>query len=237
MEKLHPDWILESPIDLEYKQYILLAYLQSVKNNYKNVQLYPFLGDLIWHYEHIKELKNNYENMGNLFPKQLSGIHLKSLSFSYEKINEKSDYLNEIQNIIDYSLPLMEKFIKEGKDIYNFVETHIQFTPIGIQPINKEEGYVLFKQKSHKEVRVYEYQTTLFTNSKQQYRGIYFNFIKNYTLKLNNTFEQIKLDLIKTIPKLPNPSTFLFESNFTVPFNHTFLPIAKRSLIKYLAGS
>jgi hypothetical protein len=42
MEKLKENWLTEGLIDFEYKKYVLLAYLKSVKESFSRVELYPF---------------------------------------------------------------------------------------------------------------------------------------------------------------------------------------------------
>jgi hypothetical protein len=55
-----------------------------------------------------------------------------------------------------------------------------------------------------------------------------------YKRTLSNTPEQIKLQLIQSNRDLPNPVALTIESEFFLPFDETFFPIAKRSVVKYL---
>jgi hypothetical protein len=47
-----------------------------------------------------------------------------------------------------------------------------------------------------------------------------------------NTYEQIKLDLIKTNKELPNPATYSICSLQQIPLEESFVPISKRMLLK-----
>ncbi|MBK6833207.1 MAG: hypothetical protein IPG89_02580 [Bacteroidetes bacterium] len=58
MGKLSKDWLTEQHIDLELKQYVLLAYLQEVKESYQATKIYPYLGELIEHYKNLLLIKN-----------------------------------------------------------------------------------------------------------------------------------------------------------------------------------
>ncbi|MBK6835034.1 MAG: hypothetical protein IPG89_12470 [Bacteroidetes bacterium] len=58
MGKLSKDWLTEQHIDLELKQYVLLAYLQEVKESYRATKIYPYLGELIEHYKNLLLIKN-----------------------------------------------------------------------------------------------------------------------------------------------------------------------------------
>jgi hypothetical protein len=57
MSKLSKDWLTENHIDLEFKQYLLLAYLQEVKENYNSNKIYPYLSELIEHYKNLILIK------------------------------------------------------------------------------------------------------------------------------------------------------------------------------------
>jgi hypothetical protein len=51
-----------------------------------------------------------------------------------------------------------------------------------------------------------------------------------------NTYENLKYDLIKRTA-LPNPAVFSIETKLSFPVEETLLPIAKRSLVKYLSDA
>jgi len=52
---------------------------------------------------------------------------------------------------------------------------------------------------------------------------------------MSNTYESIKADLIRHRNELPNPAVYAVEIDLTFPYNETLLPIAKRSLVKYIS--
>ncbi len=43
------DWLFQEPIDLEYKQYVLLDYLQKLDKNLNNLKLYPQFQEISLH--------------------------------------------------------------------------------------------------------------------------------------------------------------------------------------------
>jgi hypothetical protein len=49
-----------------------------------------------------------------------------------------------------------------------------------------------------------------------------------------NTFENIKLDLVKRYKHLPNPATYLVESKYVLPLEETLLPIAKKKVVEVM---
>ena len=69
MEKLSKDWLTQGLIDFEYKKYVLMAYLQTVKSSFGKVELYPFMADLVFHYRNLQALKENKALIRESFPK------------------------------------------------------------------------------------------------------------------------------------------------------------------------
>jgi hypothetical protein len=50
----------------------------------------------------------------------------------------------------------------------------------------------------------------------------------------STTLNSIRKDLIAEYNEYDNPATYVIETNKQVPIKETFLPVAKRSFIKYL---
>lgn len=235
MQKLSKDWLVEKHVDLEYKKYVLLAYLQEVSNNYDKNVLYPFLADLIEHYKQLIDLKNDTDKLTSLFPSSLRKMDLKKFQMVYQSYNDESDLIKELKEIIQYSIPQFEVYLKEGKKIYDFVEQKLYISPVGLIPLYSNEGYMLLSNGNESRTNVFEYQISVFEKADVKYRGIHTQFISTYERNLSTTYEYIKRDLIRSIPKLPNPATFAVEIDLTLPLEPTLLPIAKQALVKYIS--
>ena len=154
-----------------------------------------------------------------------------------EKIVEDDALMLEIESILEYSIPQMEVYLKEGKKIYDIIEERLKVYPIGVIPLNSENGYVFLKEGTSTDTRVYEYHISIFENPTEKYRGIHLSYMQTYEKSLMNTFEAIKSDLISFNKKLPNPATYVIETDMSIPFEETFLPLAKRTLVKRIAGN
>ena len=234
MKKLSKEWITEGRIDYEYKKYILLAYLQHVSRNFNETRLYPFLSDLIEHYRNLKELKENKTRAKNELPGTISRVDLEHFRLEYEKLYADDEYLEEIEKILDFAIPSIDRSLREGREIYDLVEENMEIEPIGILPINKDFGYMLIKDEGSREVKVYNYEITLFNNPETPYRGIRTRYVNSYEKSISTTFEHIKLKLIREDRSMPNPATFLVQSKMAFPMKETFLPVAKRYFVRYL---
>lgn len=233
MAKLSKDWLFEKHIDLEYKSYVLMAYLQDVCKAFEVKQLYPHLADLVLHYNALLNIKNEHERLENHFPKELKALR-PNFQLEYEKMGHPES-IEEIIDIIEYAIPLIETHLKEGKQIYEELEKTIHVSSVGVLPLRTDEGYLLIMNGNEFETRVFDFSITLFENPTGKYRAIHTTFNMSYRRTLSNTPEQIKIELLRSNRQLPNPVALTVESEFVLPFNETFFPIAKRSVVKYLA--
>ena len=234
MKNLSPNWITEGWIDFEYKKYLLLDYLQEVSKQFDEKKLYPTLSDIISHYQNLQQLKENKEIVAQAFPKVISKIDFENFKLKYEKLIVENKCIEELETILDFALPQLQTTLKDGRELYAAVENDLQIFPVGIVPVNTEFGYLFLARTGSRQTKVYEYHTTLFENSNEQYRGIKAEYICTYSRNIINTYENMKSTIIKAEKKMFTPGTFVIESHKKFPLLETFLPVAKRTLVRYL---
>lgn len=235
MEKLSKDWLTQGLIDFEYKKYVLLAYLQTVKKSFGKVELYPFLADLVFHYRNLVAVKENKTLIRESFPKELSLEEIRKLELSYRELVEDDRIMNELESIIDFAIPHIKNSLEEGTVIYEYVESNLEISPVGVTPLYANEGYLFVTQPPEKETNVYRYQVSIFEDSKEQLRSLNTQFVESVDKNMLNTYERIKLDLIRKYKDLPNPAAFLMLSKLKVPFTETLMPVAKRLFVKHIS--
>jgi hypothetical protein len=232
--RLSDNWITTNHIDFEYKKYILLAYLQHVNECFEETKLYPALSELVKHYRNLVALRDQKNSLYNSFPEKLNSADLQNFKLVYEKLCTDDRLMTELESIINFSIPQFEQRLAEGKKIYDFIESKLNIYPIGIVPLHTDAGYLLLKNGDHNKTVVFEYQITIFDQPNERYRAIGVQYVNSYEKTLCNTYENIKSDLLRYNKNLPNPATYVIESELTLPFEDTLLPLAKRSLVKYL---
>lgn len=237
MKSLSETWFAEGRIDFELKKYTLLAYLQEVNKHFNENKLYPQLADMIFHYNNIVAFRENKKYLQEHFPKRLTGIQLQKLQTLYEQIIEDDEIMQEIEDIINYSADTMKSTIQNGTGIYEFVEEKMNITPIGIIPLDIQEGYFFLSTRDTKNTRVYQYRLSIFEKHDEKYRSIRTSYLDNWQRSISNTYEHIKSELIRNKTDLPNPAVYSIETALTFPIDETLLPIAKRSLVKFLTAA
>lgn len=235
MEKLPNDWLTQGLIDFEYKKYVLLAYLQTVKNSFSRVQLYPFMADLVFHYRNLLAVKENQKLIRESFPREISLEDFQKLELTYRKLIEDDAVMSELQSIIEFAIPQIKESLQEGSVIYEYVESKCEISPVGVTPLYANEGYLFVTQPPEKETIVYRYQVSIFNDSQEQLRSLNTQFVENVEKNIVNTYESIKLNLIKRYQDLPNPATYLILSKMKFPLTETLMPVAKRLFVKHIS--
>lgn len=235
MEKLSQDWLTQGLIDFEYKKYVLMAYLQTVRKSFDRVELYPFLADLVLHYRNLQALRDNKALFRESFPKELSLEEIKTLELRYREMIDDDNVMQELESIINFALPQIKDSLQEGSVIYEYVESQCQISPVGVTPLYAKEGYLFVTQPPEKETTIYRYQMSIFEGSQEQLRSLNTQFIERVEKSPANTYERLKLDLVKKFRDLPNPAAYLILARMKFPFTETLMPVAKRLFVKHIS--
>lgn len=235
MNGLSETWFAEGYIDFELKKYMLLAYLQEVNSCFNEHKLYPQLSELLAHYDNLTAFRENKQVLQNDFPKRLSQINLQRLQLLYEKITEDDELMQELESIIHYAIGQFNSAIKNGTALYDSIEEKLYIAPIGLVPLDHNEGYLLLSGGNNGNIRAYQYRLSIFEKHNEKYRAIKTAYINSWQKNYVNTYHNIKAELIRNRQDLPNPAVYSVETPLSCPLDETLLPIAKRSLVRYIS--
>ena len=235
MKQLSETWFAEGRIDFELKKYVLLAYLREVNQYFNENKLYPQLSDVIFHYHNIIAFRENKKYLQEHFPKKLTGLQLEKLQFLYEQMIGDDELMQELEEIIHYSATEIKSAIGNGTELYEFVEGRINISPVGLIPLDTHEGYFFLSTGEISRTKVYYYRLSFFEKHDEKYRSIKTSYIDQWARSISSTYEHIKSELIRNRKDLPNPAVYSIETELKFPIDETLLPIAKRSLVKFIS--
>ncbi|MEL7003631.1 MAG: hypothetical protein AAFN93_12985 [Bacteroidota bacterium] len=177
MDRLSDSWITDDLIDFEYKKYILLSYFQSVNKKFEKVELYPSLGDLVYHYKNLMALKRSKDLLHDKFPKSIDGISHEKLELVYRKLSEDDELLGEIEDIMYFAEPLFKGSLENGKELYEHIESKCEVTPVGLVPLYSDEGYLFINQPLERELPIYKYQVKMIESPDEKLRGVHISLL------------------------------------------------------------
>ncbi len=106
-------WYIESPIDFEHKQYVLLSYLQTVDGSFMNKRLSPHL----LHMERMINEMLNFQGSLKDIKKRFDKERYIFFEDNRKLEGENNHLVEEIREIIEFSLPQVETTIKLGQTI------------------------------------------------------------------------------------------------------------------------
>jgi len=235
MKTLSETWFADGYIDFELKKYVLLAYLQEINKQFNENKLYPQLADVIFHYNNLVAFRENKKFLQDQFPKKLTGLQLEKLQLLYEQIVEDDELMQELEDIIHYAADNMKRTINSGTEIYEFVEDKLHIYPIGLLPIETNEGYFFLSEGTYRNTRIYQYRLSFFEKRDEKYRSIKTEYIGQYERSIVNTYELMKIELIRKRKDVPNPAVYSIETDLSFPVDETLLPIAKRTLVRFIS--
>lgn len=235
MTTLSQNWFYTGTLDFEYQKYLLLAYLQYVNRHFRDTKLYPSLGELVQHYRNLNSYLDSKRKLDDGFPKEIEGIDPQRLRIMYKKVLQDDHVLDTIEQIVQYAAPLMKEYLDNGKEMYDFIEENLALFPVGLVPLYKDEGYLFIANHGH-DILVYGYELSKITSAGTHYRSIATTFLHAYKRSIMNTYNHIKSQLMRSYQHLPNPATYVVESEIKVPVRETLLPIAKRLLAGQLGS-
>jgi hypothetical protein len=236
MKTLSETWFADGYIDFELKKYTLLAYLQEIHQYFNENKLYPQLADIIFHYNNLAAFRENKKYLQEQFPKKLTGLQLEKLQVLFEQMTEDDELMQQLEEIINYAAQEIQRTICNGTEIYEFVEDKLVIFPVGLVPLDSQEGYFFLSEGRRSDTRVYQYRLSFFEKHDEKYRSIRTEYIDSWSRNLVNTYENIKAELIRLKTGLPNPAVYSIETELKFPVDETLLPIAKRSLVRYISG-
>ena len=235
MKKLQPDWFTQNWLDAEYQKYVVMAYLQTVRQNFTEHKLCPDLPELRTHYDAGIRFSRGKGTLNAAFPKRVSRVTGPLPRIEYKSEVTDPDFMVEVDAIMEFALPRFQAMVAEGQQRWADIAQSLKLAPVGLLPLRPEEGYLLLHATNQAETQVYYFCLTLYSDQEPGGRLVQLEFVEVVRKSLVNTFENIKLDLIRRHRHLPNPATFMLESQRTYPVQETLLPIARQLLVQAVA--
>ncbi|GAB3031583.1 hypothetical protein [Spirosoma pulveris] len=235
MKKLQPDWFTQNWLDAEYQKYVVLAYLQAVQQNFVEHKLWPDLPELRSHYDAGIRFSRGKGTLNAAFPKRVSRVTGPPPRIEYKSEVTDSALMAEMDAIMDFALPRFQAMLTEGQQRWADIAQSLTLAPVGLLPLRPEEGYLFLHASNQADMQVYYYCMTLYSDQEPGGRLIQLRFVEAVRKSLVNTFENIKLDLIRRHRHMPNPATFMLESKKMYPVQETLLPIARQLLAQAVA--
>jgi hypothetical protein len=236
-QKISAHWLTDGLLDAEYKQYMMLAWLQKVKKEFRKTHLYPSLGDLVEAHRGLRQFKEERDRWGELMQGELQGLDFQKMRWVYGQIQAHPDLDAYLDELLQFAIPRLRESIEEGAELYNIIEDHLELTPVGITPLYADEGYLLVYDEPESEIYGYRYRRSKILLEDEPYLQLELTPVDQRRRSLAETFESIKLEFARKFTDLPNPATYLARCSFSFPLEPSVLPVVRRSLLRRLQAA
>ena len=189
------DWLEKGPLDLEYKQYKLLAYLKEVDQDWNQYLLYPHLTNVVEYNRLLNLISKNKSEIEELFPKEMVGIDLETKKIIYEVKQQPNEKMGEdIQEIIEWGISRLDEYSQIGIIIYEDIAEDIIVERVGLESNVKDEGYIIFNGDT---VNVYYFNIGRIIMDVDGGRFLFTKKVKEFKRKKFQTTNDIKLEILK----------------------------------------
>jgi len=232
------NWIYKKPIDLEYKQYVLLDYYQKIQKEFDEFKLYPSFQQVTLHLANLNlaKTKHQYLTTKNEIIQPDEEILLSEIKYHSPKIDSEDDK-NVVEQVVEFSREKLTQLFLIGKSLWEIVNDSISLKLIkNYEQLMTGNGY--FKFIYEDKMYLYEYKIKSTDDNYIHSQKCYVNEIycgeKKGTYKVtleNTTFKNAdikKEDLVKLLP--------IFEVSIDnkFPLEETILPLIKRKISNYV---
>lgn len=225
------NWLSSHWVDFEYKKYTLLGYLKQIEDKYRQQKVYPYLTMLQDELDDISLLSKTLD--------QHRQPDLPTEAIDEAQANKAGeDVLEELYKITQFAQPKIASCLNAGKELEAAVSDTLLFLPVGLLPVQKQEGYLIFQHRER--LRIYQYQLRLVTPGKDN--DIHSNHLKTWLIDTQvrsrfSVLSDLKHNLIKANRDLPNPATFAVVSSLSLPYPETLVPIGRKWLYDQIAAA
>lgn len=231
MEPLHwtgppPRTFIATTWDEELEHYRLLAYLQRVDSSYRDHKLYPWLDELVLRVGQLAQLRQRVNQLRDRLSGDVVGLDLAGKRL-LRRAPEVPMYWSLVERSIESALPALVEARERGEVLRKELSGHIHVESVGVVPLDLHEGWLLLRQHDRALAYAYVLPIVREPDPPHKHRHLRTHYHATWKLDLGTTYEHIKAELVRSGP-LPNPATFAFETDISLPRIETFLPLAKQ---------
>lgn len=220
--RLPLDWILQEPIDMEHKEYVLLDYISKIDNDLDEFKLYPTFQELSLHLANLRSITEKLKKIE--LKEDVEDIDDEILLNNINYINLTGFTNNELKEIVKIS----KKANNRLKDFFLIAKSIWSIVFDSVLVIQKNKHFKITEKNFNIGYLYFEY-----ANKKYFYK-YNINRIDPKFDEQKCTFELIDKD-IDIDSKLEKNVVFYANFDDEFPLEGCLLSIMKRKVISYIS--
>ena len=153
MTEMKPYWFIESPIDFEYKYYVLMAYLMRVKESFKKRGFEKNFKNLLL----IKKDLESFVKSTELSQKTRAKMTEDENDNFYNILDRNLDSIGEIEEIAKNSIRVIDEFIEENSHFYEKYNSLVDVESYCSKYNLWDQGFLVIRKKEEKIMRIFNW--------------------------------------------------------------------------------
>lgn len=236
MSRLTFDTFINSAVhDTEQCQYHVMEYAKQCSAAFSKNKLYPVLAEVIELMQSLENFLRRKNSFHAQLPQRIKEIDLDRQEIVFESAYLEYPDLERIEEVVRWAISYLQRIAEEGIQIYEFVDQNVSVEGVGIVPLYKDEGYCIIPEQQAMLIHFIYYQMSLYMSEKEKYRALKTTIIETRQQSvIASSPISLKQEIIRTHTELPNPATFMCETDLDFPFQETIMPIVKRKLLAHI---
>jgi hypothetical protein len=151
MKELKPYWFLESTIDIEYKYYILMAYLTKVEKSFKTREFEKNFKNLITIKKDLESFDKNTELSQNTLAKMTN--HERSQMYTI--LDNNLDQIENIGEIVKNSIKVIDKFFNDNKEFYERYNSLVDIESYCAKYNLWDQGFLIIRRRGEEFMKIF----------------------------------------------------------------------------------
>jgi hypothetical protein len=151
MSEMRPYWFLEDPIDLEYKYYVLMAYLMRVKENFDKPGFERYFKNLL----SIKKDLESFIKNTEFSQKTLAKMTDEDKDHFYNMLDKNLDSIGEIEEIAKNSVVTIDDFIEKNNEFYEKYNSLVEVESYCAKYNLWDQGFLIIRKNGEENMRIF----------------------------------------------------------------------------------
>ncbi len=232
------DWIIQQPIDFEYKQYLILDYVKKAEEKLERFELYPTFQELSLLYSSAQRVVDHGQFITLKREPEEVDDEILIIDLIYNTIRVKDDEEGkEIVKCAEYASEKFKDLFMIAKSLWSIVNDSISLRLINnMDSAIGGTGYFYFDYED--ELYVYEYKIRLIVSNSNQNKCetkmIYKGKSKDVQeiIKLEGSYGVVQSEVSEEYDNIY--PTFEISFDQTFPLKGSLLSLGKRKVMNYV---
>lgn len=235
------DWILQEPIDFEYKQYLILDYVKKAEEKLDKFEIYPTFQELAIHFASMGRIKEHGQFITlKRLPEEVDDeILITDLIYNTIRFKSEEEKI-EVLSIADYAYDKFKDLFMIAKSAWSIVNESVSLKLINdLKEVKGGYGYFTFNYEN--EMYVYEYKIQKLTPKTEENKCYVTKIYHGEKKELDNIITEFGMFGYNSPHKnnhlgLDFPQfKITFEQSF--PLEGSLLSLTRRKIMNYVFQS